>query len=207
VVFRMAGLVKKIYIYIIVIIILVVTCVFSALLALKMEERKSETPLEAVALTAHDSTLTLRLPFKMADDNEFNVDPDIRYYVKSARAFFGSNEELSLHVYSIIYRTEILDKNWSPDIENMADITIKSLQKNVMLANQSHQKRNTTIAGLKCMEVTNLYTTGGQQYVQRVLHIPLKASTWSLKAAYRADNAAAHELIGKTFNALTLAYK
>ena len=195
---------KRALAYAIIFVVFVVTCVFSAFLATKMTNQKKTPPLEAVELSAHNSTIALELPFSVAPDEEFSVDPEIRYYVRSSNAFWGTSDVLTLHVYSVDFRNELLDKNWSPNAENMANVTIISLQKNMLLYNQTHQKRAVTVAGVRAMEVSSAYTLRGERFAQRVLHVPLQHSTWSLKATYHADNNDVHQTVTRVFNSFTL---
>ncbi|MDR2006727.1 MAG: hypothetical protein LBP78_05735 [Acidaminococcales bacterium] len=195
---------KKVFLYVLVMVILLATCIFSSLLALKMKNRGPDVTWTKTELTAHNSTVTLQLPFPVAEDPGFNVEPEIRFYVRNTKAFFGADNNFLLHVYSVTFRTEILQSDWSPNIENMADITILSLEKNKLLSNLAHQKRYTTIDKIKAIEVASRYRTRGENYVQRVLHMPAHGSTWSLKTTMRETDGFAYEMITKVFRSIVL---
>jgi hypothetical protein len=196
---------KKLLFYVLLAIVLIATCIFSALLALKMANKDHNVTWTSTELAAHGTIITLDLPFPVADDPGFNVDPEIRFYVRNTKAFFGRNANFTFHMYSIAFRTEILESTWSPNIENMADITILALEKNKFLSNLAHQKRYMIINKIRAMEVASRYRLRGENYVQRVLHLPIRGSTWSLKATLRETDGATFEIATKIFRSIKLA--
>jgi hypothetical protein len=199
------GNIKKIYIIIAVAAIVVVTCMFTAILAIKMNEQKNILPtMETANLSANNSTMEIKTPFPLNMDAEFKIDPEIRYYVSNTSAFWGQNDDFALQIYSVTFRTEILANTWKPNLENMANVSISSLQKNILLSNLSHQKKYYNLKNIKAIEATSLYTTKGEKFVQRVLHIPLKDSTWSVKANYRETDNKTHAMVDKIFASVVL---
>ncbi|MDR3349604.1 MAG: hypothetical protein LBO03_08445 [Acidaminococcales bacterium] len=195
---------KNFFLYVLLAAILLATCVFSSLLAFKMKNRGPDVVWTKTELAAHNSAITLDLPFTAAEDPSFTIDPEIRFYVRSTKAFFGHNDDFMLYVYSVTFRTEILQSDWSPNIENMSDVTISTLKKNELLSNLAYQKRYVTIGKTKAMEVASRYKLRGENYMQRVLHLAFQGSIWSLKATFREKDGLSDEMITKIFRSISV---
>lgn len=199
--------IKKVFLYGILGIVIITTCIISALFAIKLQ-RQSVVEEEVVTQTlrAHDAVVDILLPFKVEPDEGFSVEQDIKYYVKTTKAFFGQDENLALHIYSVTYRTELFLDSWAPDVEGMAQVSISSLEKNKSLDKFSHEVKEVTVSGIKAVDVTSRYRRGTYKMVQRVLHIPTKTSTWSFKAIYREkdDTKYLFDLITRMFESIKL---
>jgi hypothetical protein len=116
----------------------------------------------------------------------------------------GENEGLLLRAYAVDFRTEILSDGWQPNLENMAAVTILSINKNPLLTKQETQRRFYTIGKNKVVEIASLYTAKGEIFVQRVLHISLTSSTWSLKATYRAGQEKEAKMVTEIFKSVSV---
>ena len=198
---------KKIFLYGILGIVIIATCIISALFAIKLQRQNViEEEVITQTLRAHDAVVDIILPFKVEPDEGFRVDQDIQYYVKSTKAFFGQDENLALHIYSVTYRTELFLDSWEPNVEGMAQVSISSLEKNKSFDKFSHEVKELTVSDIKAVEVTSRYRRGTYNMVQRVLHIPTKTSTWSFKAVYREKDETKYlfDLITKIFESIKL---
>lgn len=166
--------------------IIIAVCLFSAFYALRLEQKP--IPLERQSLAAHNYLVTVDTPFKMSEDLGFNVEPQIRYYVRNTRAFYGSNEDLALHIYSVTYKAELFKNNWAPNIEDMAEVSITSLKNNKWIRKLEHETKNVFVANTKAIQVTSIYKLSNENMVQRVVHVPTRTSTWTFRFTFKDNN-------------------
>lgn len=198
---------KNFFLYAVLGIVIITTCVLSALFAIKLQRQGVvEDAVVHQTLRAHDAVVDILLPFKLEPDDHFNVEPEIRYYVKNSKAFFGQDDNLAIHIYSVTYRTELFLDSWEPNVESMAEVSINALKKNKSLEKFENEKKEVVVSGINAVEVTSRYRKGTYAMVQRVLHIPTKTSTWSFKAVYRDKSDTKHldEQITKMFASISL---
>lgn len=195
---------KTILLYVTLGLVIVAVCVASALYAIHLQNRApADDGLLKQTLSAHDYTATIFTPFEMQEDLAFNVEPEILYYVKTSRAFYGYDEDLSLHIYSVTYKTELFDDSWGPNIENMADVSIKTLKKNKLFRNLESEKKYIKIGNAEAIEVVSVYRKGADNMVQRVLHVPMRTCTWSFKATFK-DNSKNSRAVTKIFDSIVI---
>ena len=195
---------KFTFIYLLLAIVVIAVCVVSALYAFHLQNRaETADNIQKETLSAHNYITTISVPFEMKDDLAFNVEPEIRYYVKNTKAFYGHDEDISLHIYSITYNTELFDNSWLPNINNMADVSMLTIKRNKLFTNLESEKKQITVSGIKAIEVVSIYNNKSNNIVQRIVHVPTNTCTWSFKATYK-NNLKNTQIVSKILESIVI---
>ena len=197
------------YTYIFLFVITILICIAAALLALNIDREQIHKIqryigieivkpnriryLKQTTLETDNQTFTIMLPFKLSENKLFRLGDDVKYYIKDNIAYIGENEDISVEIYAITFKSELLPSKWVPNLENMADTTKDSLKKITGLKNLKSTTEKRTVAGYPAIELRNTYILNDEDEVQRTLHIANGYTTWSVKVSYR-DNSDLDEL-------------
>ena len=193
---------KNLYIYCIIGILVIVTCIFSAMIAFKMETHPIK--LTTASFKSNTSTIRLKVPFAMEKDELFNVEKDIAIFVRDTTAYIGGNDDLLLHVYNATYRKDLLGETWAPNINDMAEVNMRDLKNNKRLRNVESAKHIIKIGNIEAIEVASRFSQSGKEMIQRIVHIPGKRSTWSVKAIYTEESGRMNGVVTDIFNSIVM---
>lgn len=144
--------------------------------------------LETSTFTFSDQTLSIKLPFKLSENKLFMLNDDIKYYVQDNQSFIGENDDLTIEIYSISFKKDLLPSHWVPSLENMAAVSVGALEKITDIKNLKSTQEKRTVSGSPAIEVKSTYTLNDTTKVQRVLHIANGFTTWSIKTNYNQSS-------------------
>ncbi len=200
---KIFEIIKKYYIYVLVFMLFLITSIVSATIAFKIQTYHS--PLQSYFFVANNSRLSISLPFLIEPDAKFSIDPEIRFYVQDSKAFYGNNNELSVQIYSVAFKTHLLRQNWEPNLQNMAQVSINTLKKNISIKDLAYQTNYLVINNKNAIEITATYMYQKEMHVQRVIHFSLPDAIWSIKATFKENTGNnTNDMVTKVFNSILI---
>lgn len=140
--------------------------------------------LKQTTLEVGNQTFAIMLPFNLPENKLFRLDEDIKYYIKCSNAYAAENDDISIEIYAITFKSELLPSKWTPNLENMAETSTSDLKNITALKNlkTTYEKRN--VSGNPAIQLRSTYSIDKKDYVQRTLHIAKGYTTWSIKLTY-----------------------